>query len=104
MNRLERLWTKHCFALSGAEVLASGQLQRVASRAPLLEIKHRVGKSSQCFTLQNWSVCVSEGVGERGSCVGRWVSDGNSMYGSPAGTYSWGVWVQGAGVLENLGE
>ncbi|CAM9966341.1 unnamed protein product, partial [Ectocarpus fasciculatus] len=52
----------------------------------LLEVKHRIGKSSQRFMLEDWHHSPS-------MVVGRWVSvpDGKNKY-SPAGAYSWGVW------------
>mmetsp|Transcript_11415 Transcript_11415/g.18581 ORF Transcript_11415/g.18581 Transcript_11415/m.18581 type:complete len:223 (+) Transcript_11415:152-820(+) len=97
MNRLKSLWTKYSAPLSTAEVLSRHQLDSVARNAPLIEIKHRIGKSTQKFELQNWYT-------RPGSCVGRYVSNG---YGSPAGAYSWGIWVNGhkggTGALQNIG-
>lgn len=99
MKRLVGLWNKHTCPTVTAEVIPPMLVEEIKRRPPLLERKHRVGKSTQEFFLENWSSrLVREDV-----CVGRWVSDGNSSYGSPRGSYSWGVWFC-KGHMKEIGE
>jgi hypothetical protein len=57
----------------------------VRFKKPLTEVKHRIGKSSQRFNIENWNH-TSE------LCVGRYVAAEDTEYGSLKGSFSWGVW------------
>jgi hypothetical protein len=82
MNRLMTLYSKN-------STTASNALSPILSyniKENLTEIKHRVGKSSQTFQLENWHHTPE-------LCVGRWVAKKASLqYKTPIGAYTWGVW------------
>ena len=96
MKMLKGLWSKHQRPLPTADVITRSQQQQVTLRPPLVEVKHRVTKSSQSFTFQNWTCPHSI------YCVGRWISTGEQSYGSPKNSYSWGVWATN-GLMTNIG-
>ena len=86
MNRLFQLYTKYSARNAMAEKLCPSMLKSVSSNGPLDEIKHRIGKSSQLFPLENW-------VHNDQMCVGRWVGQSSGIGSkTPAGAYSWGIW------------
>ena len=86
MERLLSLYGKNIAKGAHAQSIPFAAHAAVKAAPPLLEVKHRIGKSSQRFMLEDWHHSPS-------MVVGRWisVSDGKNNY-SPAGAYSWGVW------------
>lgn len=68
-------------------------LNNMQKQDHLVEIKNRIGKSTQRFNLENWLHTAGGGV-----CVGRWRATGGASPAAPIGAYSWGVWWEDAGV------
>jgi hypothetical protein len=85
MDRLLKLYHKYPLKGSAAETIAVAALQTVRAAPLLVETKHRIGKDSQEFKLENW-------LHSPDLVVGRWVAVDSGDYCSPKGAYSWGVW------------
>lgn len=85
MERLLQLYRKYPGPRPAAQVLPLAALQAVRAAPALLETKHRIGKKSQTFNLENW-------LHSPDLAVGRWVAVESKDYASPVGAYSWGVW------------
>lgn len=90
MDRLLKRYSK--FTSKGLYAESILESSAVRSAQPLIEIKHRIGKSTQRFNLENWHHSPD-------LVVGRWVAAVTQTYTSPAGAYSWGVWWKN----ENIG-
>jgi hypothetical protein len=102
MKRLQSLKGKYHAPLPTADIFTPSQLHRVRQSPPLLEIKHRLGKSTQSFSIEHWPT-KSSPQSSSSSCVGRWVIPKNSMFGSPDFGYSWGVWFD-SGPMKHIGK
>ena len=130
MKRLQVLWRQNQSRLPTAEQLSPEQLDRVTLNPPLVEVKHRVAKTSQTFSLENWNgnwlththrQSQSQSQSQSPlqlkqkrkqkpgrSCVGRFVTppdtpgSSSNHYGAPVNSYSWGVWAD-SGLLRNIG-
>jgi hypothetical protein len=90
-RRMHSLWRAFAAAQPGAEVISASNIQRVRARPPLLEVKHKIGRSPQSFALEEWGFFAT-GPAASQACVGRYVIESGNPYGAAGGSYSWGVW------------
>lgn len=85
MDRLSKLYTKFSHAHPNSQMLIPSVVS--SKKKNLIEIKHRIGKQSQKFELENW-------YSSSDVCVGRWVANKSNIgqFSTPLGSFSWGVW------------
>lgn len=91
LSRFRDAMRKHKAPLSLTNNISPDLEFSVRGKGKLEEVKHRIGKSTQKFFIENWK--HTDNV-----CVGRYVPEEDTAYGSLKGSYSWGVWWKDADI------